>query len=61
MLIRNIILMYDGEQHTYKIEEKTDSKAILKAIHKLEEELHKVRGGLVRYFKENQNDISLRV
>lgn len=61
MLIRNITLVYDGEQHTYKIEEKSDSKAILKAIHRLENMLHKVNGGLVKHFKEHQSDISLRI
>ena len=61
MLIRNITLVYDNEQYVYKIEEKSDTRAILKAIHKLENELNKVHNGLVKHFKENPDNISVRI
>jgi len=61
MLIRNITLAYEGHEYVYKIEEKTDTRAMMIAIHRLEEHLHKVRGGLVKHFKQNPDDVSLRI
>lgn len=61
MLSRVVSLIYEGIEYKYVVVEKDDSSAIVKAIYNLEKELNMIYGGLFKHFKNNPDDISLKI
>lgn len=61
MLKRVVYLTYERENFQYTVEEKNDFKATLKAIHILEKQLGIIYGGLVKFFKDNPDNIIVKI
>jgi hypothetical protein len=60
--IERYILLHHN-QHNYEFHncESSDDKAIRKAINDLERDLGMMRGGLVKYFRNNPDNVILRI
>ena len=60
--IQRYILLHHN-QHNYEFHnyESSDAKAIRTAIYALERDLGLMRGGLVKYFRNNPDNVILRI
>lgn len=54
---RYILLSYCGRNYEFHNLENSDTNAIRNAVYKLEKRLGKMRGGLMKHFKNNPDDI----
>ena len=58
---RFIVLTYNSKGYTHHSYAPSDDKAILDAIHSVEEKLKLMRGSLIKHFKESPNDIIVKL
>jgi len=52
---RRILLNYNGRNHMIYNHENSDAKALTEAVHELERREGKVRGGLMKEFKDPES------
>jgi hypothetical protein len=58
---RYILLHHNQRNYEFHNYESSDAKAIRKAINDLERDLGMMRGGLLKYFKNNPDNVILRI
>lgn len=58
---RYILLTHNLRNYEFHNYESCDAKAIKKAIYELERDLNLMRGGLIKYFKNNPDNIIVRI
>jgi len=58
---RYILLTHNQRNYEFHNFEDSDDRAIRKAINALERDLGMVRGGLVKYFRNNPDNIIVRI
>ena len=58
---RYILLTHNLRNYEYHNCESCDASAIRKAINELERDLGMMRGGLVKYFRNNPDNIIVRI
>jgi len=57
---RYILLSYQDKNYEFHNYKESDDKAIFDAINKLEAQLNKMRGGLIKYFKAHPENIIVK-
>jgi hypothetical protein len=58
---RYILLTHNRLNYEFNNCESSDDKAIRRAIYQLEKDLGMMRGGLIKYFKNNPDNIIVRI
>ena len=58
---RYILLTHNQRNYEYHNCESSDAKAIRVAILELESDLGMMRGGLIKYFRNNPDNINVRI
>lgn len=58
---RYILLHHNQRNYEFHNFEDSDAKAIRRAINALERDLGMVRGGLVKYFRRNPDNVIVRI
>lgn len=60
-LERYILLTHNLKNYEYHNCEQSDDKAIRRAVYDLERDLGMMRGGFIKYFKNNPDNIIVRI
>jgi hypothetical protein len=58
---RYILLTHNLRNYEFHNFEDSDDKAIRRAVNELERDLGMMRGGLVKYFRNNPDNVILRI